>query len=293
MTRGETIKNHMTREGAASSSPATVDVLIKPSRGWAPLRLRELWEHRELLYFLAWRDIKIRYKQTTLGVAWAVLQPLLTMLLFWGLFGRLAGIKSDGIPYPVFALAALVLWTFFSGAITNSGNSLVGSSNLITKVYFPRMIIPMAAVGAGLLDLMVSFPILVVLDFYYGFSLRWTILLAPVLVLLTMLLAVGVGMWLSALNVKYRDVRFALPFVVQLWMFASPIIYPASMLPQRWHWLIRLNPLTGIIENFRAALFGRKFDWAALGVSVAVTTAVLVYSAYAFRRVEKSFADIV
>jgi len=292
MMKGEAIKSRMSSAGVAPAAEAK-EVLIEPARGWPSLRLSELWKFRELLGFLAWRDIKIRYKQTLIGVAWVVLQPLLTMLMFWFLFGRLAGIKSDGIPYPIFAFTALLLWTFFSNAVTTSSNSLVGSSHLITKVYFPRMIIPMAAVGAGLLDLLISFPLLVALSFSYGAKLSWTVLLVPVLVLLTMLLALSVGTWLSALNVKYRDVRFALPFVVQLWMFASPIIYPSSMLPGKWRWLLRLNPLTGIIEAFRACLFGRELDWAGLGVSSIITIAALVYSAYAFRRVERSFADII
>jgi lipopolysaccharide transport system permease protein len=277
----------------AAASVTLNEVLIEPSRGWPSLKLKELWEYRELLYFLAWRDIKLRYKQTALGVAWAVLQPLSTMLLFWLLFGRLAGIKSDGIPYPIFAFSALMFWTFFANAITNSSNSLVGNSHLITKVYFPRMIIPIAAVGAGLLDLLISFPLLVVMGIYYSIDLRWTILMVPVLVLMTVFLAVGVGMLLSALNVKYRDVRHALPFVVQLWLFATPIIYPTSMLPERWRWLLRLNPLTGIIEAFRASLFGGELDWAALGISASLTIALLLYSVYSFRRVEKRFADIV
>jgi lipopolysaccharide transport system permease protein len=292
MMKGEAIKSRMAPAGVATAAPSP-DVLIEPARGWPSLKLKELWEYRELLYFLAWRDVKIRYKQTVLGVAWAILQPVLTMLMFWVLFGRLAGIKSDGIPYPIFAFTALLLWSFFSNAVTTSSNSLVGSSNLITKVYFPRMVIPMASVGAGLLDLFISFPLLVVLGLYYGVALSWTVLMVPVIVLLTVLLAVGVGMWLSALNVKYRDVRFAVPFVVQLWLFASPIIYPSSMLPGGWRWLLRLNPLTGIIEGFRASLFGRQFDWTALGLSAAITVGILVYSAYAFRRVERSFADIV
>lgn len=277
----------------ATASGGNRDVLIEPTRGWSALKLRELWEYRELLYFLAWRDIKIRYRQAALGIAWAILQPLLTMILFSFLFGRLAGIKSDGIPYPIFALSGVLLWTFFSNAVTNSSNSLVGSSHLITKVYFPRMIIPIAAVGAGLLDLIVSFPLLVALAFYYSVDLRWTVLMMPVVVLLTLLLAASVGMWLSALNVRYRDVRFAVPFAVQLWMFASPIIYPSSMLPGTWRWLLRLNPLTGIIEAFRASLFGARFDWAALSISAIITISLLIYSAYAFRRVERSFADIV
>jgi lipopolysaccharide transport system permease protein len=292
MTSGEAIKSRIKAAGARPSLPGR-EVLVEPSRGWPSLRVRELWEFRELLYFLAWRDVKIRYRQTVLGVAWAILQPLLTTIMFWLLFGRLAGIKSDGIPYPVFAFAALMLWSFFSNAVTASSNSLVGSSNLITKVYFPRMIIPIAAVGAGLIDLIITLPLLVVMSLYYGVVLRWTISIVPVLILLTTLLAVGVGIGLSALNVRYRDVRFALPFVVQLWMFASPIIYPASMLPTRWRWLWRFNPLAGIIENFRAALFGRQFDWVALAVSALITMGVLVYSAFAFRRVEKSFADII
>lgn len=292
MIGGEAIQSRIAPAGAPAPAPVD-EVLIEASSGWARLKPGELWEFRELFYFLAWRDIKIRYKQTALGVAWAVLQPLLTMLLFWLLFGRLAGIKSDGIPYPIFAFSALLVWTFFSNAVTHSSNSLTGSSHLITKVYFPRMIIPMAAVAGGLLDLILSLPLLVVLALLYGVQFGLTALMVPVLIILTMLLASGVGIWLSALNVKYRDVRFALPFAIQLWMFASPIIYPSSLLPRQLRWLIRLNPLTGIIENFRAAFFGRPFDWSALALSAVITISVLTYSAYAFRRVEKSFADII
>ena len=273
--------------------PSNPLVVIEPSRSWASLNLRDLWAYRELLYFLTWRDVKVRYKQTMLGAAWAILQPLFAMLIFTLLFGRLAGIKSDDIPYPIFAFSALLLWTFFSNAIINSSNSLVGSANLITKVYFPRMIIPAAAVSAGLVDLLIGFPLLIVLALYYGVNLSWTILILPLLILLTTLLAIGVGLWLSALNVKYRDVRFALPFLVQLWMFASPIIYPSSMLPEKWRWVLWLNPLTGIIENFRASLFGRQFNWWALGISFLMTFVLLLYSIYAFRRMESSFADIV
>lgn len=275
------------------SLPENPLVVIEPARAWAALNLRDLWAYRELLYFLTWRDVKVRYKQTALGAAWAILQPLFAMLIFTLLFGRLAGVPSDNVPYPIFAFSALLLWTFFSNAITASGNSLVGSANLITKVYFPRMIIPAAAVSAGLIDLLVGFPLLIIMAFYYGVHLSWSLLLLPVLILLTTVLAVGVGLWLSALNVKYRDVRFALPFLVQLWMFASPIIYPASMLPEKWRWVLRLNPLTGIIENFRAALFSRPFDWTGLGISTAITILLLIYSLYSFRRMEKSFADIV
>jgi len=282
---------------AAGQSDSEIEqplIKIRPAKGWVALRLRDLWAYRELLYFLTWRDIKVRYKQTLLGVAWAVIQPLATMLLFTLFFGKLAKVPSDGIPYPIFAYAGLLPWTFFSNAVTGSGNSLVGSSNLITKVYFPRMIIPGAAVTAGLVDFAIAFVILIALMVYYGVSLTVNLFALPLLVVLTALLALGVGMWLSALNVKYRDVRYALPFLIQLWMFASPIIYPASMMPQKWRWVLWLNPLSAIIEGYRAALLGRTaFPWSALALSGLITLAVLVYSAYSFRRMERTFADIV
>ncbi len=278
---------------APAALPEQPLVVIEPNKAWSALDLRDLWAYRELLYFLTWRDVKVRYKQTELGIAWAIIQPLFTMLVFTLFFGRLAGVPSDNVPYPVFAYAGLLAWTFFANAITNSGNSLVGSANLITKVYFPRMIIPGAAVAAGLVDFAIAFVILVVLMIYYGIMVTWGILMFPVVVLLTTLLALGVGMWLSALNVKYRDVRFALPFLVQLWMFVSPVIYPASFLPARFRWLLWLNPMTGIIEGYRSALFGRAFNWIALAVSAGITLILLVYASYSFRRMEKTFADIV
>lgn len=281
------------------SAPESVDlpaeplVVIAPSGRWGVFNLRDLWSYRELLYFLIWRDVKVRYKQTALGVAWAIIQPLFTMLIFSLFFGRLAGVPSDNIPYPLFAYAGLLPWTFFANAVSNSGNSLVGSANLITKVYFPRMIIPAAAVGAGLVDLGISFVVLVPLMFYYRVTVTWNLLMLPVFVALTAVLALGVGMWLSALNVKYRDVRFALPFLVQLWMFISPVIYPTSFLPQKYHLLFALNPMTGVIEGYRSALFGHAFNWKALAVATSLTVAVLVYASFSFRRMEKSFADIV
>ncbi len=268
-------------------------VVIEPSKSWVALNLRDLWQYRDLLYILTMRDIKVRYKQTLLGAAWAIIQPLFTMLIFTLFFGKLAGMPSDGIPYPIFAYAGLLPWTFFSNAVTNSGNSLVGNSNLITKIYFPRMIIPMASVASGLLDFVIAFGLLVVLMFYYGVGLSINLLILPVLLVLTSLLAIGVGMWMSALNVKYRDVRYALPFLVQLGMFASPIIYPLSLVPEKWRWLMALNPLAGQIEAYRSAFFGKPFDWLSLGVSAVLTFAVLIYSAYNFRRMEKSFADII
>lgn len=268
-------------------------VSIRPGGKWAALNLRDLWSYRELLYFLTWRDVKVRYKQTLLGAAWAIIQPLFAMAIFTLFFGRLAGVPSDGFPYPIFAYAGLLPWMFFSNAVTNSGNSLVGSTNLITKVYFPRMIIPAAAVGAGLIDFAMALLILVALLIYYGVAVTLNLLMFPVLVALTMLLALGVGMLMAGLNVKYRDVRHALPFVIQLWMFATPIVYPASLVPAKWRLVYALNPLTGIIEGYRCSLFGARFDGAALGTSAAITLAILIYSAYSFRRMEKTFADLV
>jgi lipopolysaccharide transport system permease protein len=269
-------------------------VRIRPGKSWAVVDFRELWAHRELFYFLVWRDLKVRYKQTVLGVAWAIIQPLFTMLIFTLFFGRLAGVPSDGVPYPVFVYAGLLLWTFFSNAVTASGNSLVGNSNLLSKVYFPRLFIPSATVGAALVDLSIAFVILVGLMIYYSVAVTWSILMLPVLVLLTTLLAVAIGTWLSALNVKYRDIRFALPFLIQVWMFVSPIIYPPSFVPEKWRWVLALNPLTGIIDSFRVSLFGhQQFNWGMLAVSTVMTLALLAYAAYVFWRMEENFADIV
>lgn len=259
----------------------------------AGLHLRELWAYRELLYFLAWRDIKIRYKQTLLGAAWAIIQPLFAMLLFTLVFGKLTQMPSDGIPYPLFAYAGLLPWTFFANAVTNSGNSLVGSTSLITKVFFPRVIIPAAAVAAGLLDFFIAFLLLIPLLIYYRMSVKWSLLMLPLFVILATLLALGVGMLMSALNVRYRDVRYALPFLMQLWLFASPVIYPSSIIPEQWRWVLLLNPVTGIIEGFRASLFGTNFDWTAILLSTVITLFLVACSAYLFRRVEDSFADII
>ena len=275
------------------SLPEKPLVIIESGKSSVALNLGEMWSFRELLYFLTWRDVKVRYKQTLLGVAWAVIQPLLTTLIFTLFFGKLAGVPSDNIPYPIFAYTGLLLWTFFANSLTNSGNSLVGSSNLITKIYFPRMVIPGAAVGAALVDFVMAFLILLGLMLYYGVAISWSIVLLPVPIVLTILLAVGVGMWMSALNVKYRDIRYALPFLIQIWMFASPIIYPLSLVPQKWRWAMALNPLTGIIENFRALLFGRALDWPLLALSTVITLSFLVYAAYDFRRMERTFADII
>ena len=289
----------MTQEATAVQAISGADLLseplvrIRPAASWVPLNFKQVWSYRELLYFLMWRDVKVRYKQTVLGAAWAIIQPLFTMLIFTLFFGRLAGVPSDNVPYPVFVYAGLLIWTFFSNALTNSGNSLVGNQNLLTKVYFPRIIIPGATVGAGLVDLAISFLVLIGLMIYYDVGLTWGILLVPVILIFTTILALGVGMWTSALNVKYRDIRFALPFAIQLWMFLSPIIYPSTFVPAKWRWLLTLNPLTGLIDGFRAALFAQRINWATLAISIAITLAILVYAAYVFRRMERSFADIV
>jgi lipopolysaccharide transport system permease protein len=265
-------------------------VVVTARKSWAGVNLRDMWTYRELLYFLTWRDVKVRYKQTALGAAWALLQPLLLMLIFTFFFARLAGLDSGRVPYPLFAYAGLLPWTFFANAVANGGNSLVGSTNLITKVYFPRMFIPAAAVGAGLVDLAIAFGLLVVLMIYYGMGLHGGLALLPLMVVLTTLLALGVGMLMSAINVKYRDVRYALPFMIQVWMFASPVIYAV---PERWRWLLALNPMTGIIEGFRAALFGQPLDALTLALSVAITIVLLVCSALVFTRMEKGFADVI
>ena len=273
--------------------PAEPLVVIQPSKRLSLLNLKDIWAYRELLFFLTWRDVKVRYKQTALGAAWAILQPLFMMIIFTIFFGRLAGVASAGIPYPLFALAGLVPWTFFANAITASGNSLVGSANLITKVYFPRLIVPAAAMLAGLVDFLLAFMMLVLMMFYYRVTVTVQILFLPVLILLTALFSLGVGTWMSALNVKYRDVRFALPFLIQLWLFVSSVILPSTSIPQKWRWLLMLNPMSGIIEGYRAALFGLPFDWPALGIASALTIVVLLYAIYAFGRVERSFADII
>lgn len=257
------------------------------------LGLTEFWRYRELLYFLTWRDVKLRYKQTLLGAAWAIIQPLFAMLLFTLVFAGLARIPSDNIPYPLFAYAGLLPWTFFANAITGSANSLVGSANLVTKVYFPRLIIPAAPVLAGLVDLAIAFLLLIPLLIHYRVSITWQLLVLPLFIVWATLLAFGVGTLMAALNVRYRDIRYALPFLIQLWLFASPVIYPFSLVPARWRWVGMLNPMTGIIEGFRSALFGLPFDWTAIAVSIMVSLLIAVLSVFYFRRVEDNFADII
>lgn len=279
---------------ARHAPPNAKPLFIRESRqSLAGMNLRELWRYHELLYFLAWRDVKVRYKQTLLGVAWAVIQPLSTMLILTFFFGRLIGPKTAGVPYPLFAYAGLMLWTFFSNTTINSSNSLVANNSLITKVYFPRILIPVAAVVAGLVDLFFAFVVLLGLIAWFGVRPAWGILLIPLPVLLLFLLALSVGVWMAALNIKYRDVRHAFPFLAQLSLFVSPIIFPSDVVEGRWRAALMLNPLTGIIENFRAAVCGTEFNWPSLMISATVTLALLVYSSYKFQKTEQSFADII
>jgi lipopolysaccharide transport system permease protein len=255
--------------------------------------LRELWAHRDLFYFLAWRDVKVRYQQTVLGAAWAILQPLISMVVFTMIFGRLARVPSEGVPYAIFSYAGLLAWNFFSTAVTNGSNSLIGSSNIITKVYFPRVIVPAAAVGASLVDIAIASLMLFAIMPFYGIGFHASLFMLIPLVALTALAAAAFAIWTSALNVKYRDIRYALPFAIQIMMFLTPVIYPVNLLPVRWQWVLRLNPLSGIIEGFRDAIFGRAFNWTGLGASAAVTLLLLVASIWIFRRMEQEFADVI
>jgi lipopolysaccharide transport system permease protein len=256
--------------------------------------LKDLWEYRELLYFLVWRDVKVRYKQTVLGAAWAIIQPFFTMVVFSIFFGRLAKIPSDGIPYPIFAYCALLPWQLFAHALTESGNSLVASQNLITKVYFPRLVIPLSAVLAGIVDFGIAFVVLLGMMAYYGITPTVAVATLPLFLLLALGTALGVGLWLSALNVQYRDVRHTIPFLAQFWLFATPVVYPASLVPEFWRPLFGLNPMAGVVEGFRWALLGTaQSPGPLLAVSVAVVFALLVGGLYYFRRMEKTFADVV
>lgn len=279
---------------SASDTPELPVTHIRPSRGWIALNLRELWRYRELVFFLSWRDIKVRYKQTALGVAWAVLQPVFTMIVFSLFFGRLAGIPSGGAPYPVFAFCALLPWQLFAFSLTESSNSLVANQRLITKVYFPRLVIPISAVVASLVDFVIAFVVLVLLLAYYRIAPTTAIWTLPLFVLLAISLALGMGLWLSALNVRYRDVRYTLPFLTQVWLIATPIAYPSSLVPERWRPLYGMNPMAGVVEGFRWALLDTgERPGPILGVSTVVTILILVTGLHYFRRMERTFADTV
>jgi lipopolysaccharide transport system permease protein len=268
--------------------------VIKPSKGWVSIRLRDLWEYRELLYFLTWRDIKVRYKQTALGALWAIIQPFFTMVVFSLFFGRLAKVPSDDIPYPIFAFAALVPWTFFANGLSQSSNSLVGSTDLITKVYFPRLIIPVSSVLSGFIDFAIAFIVFMAMAFYYGIYPALSIILLPFLLLLGLITALGAGLWLSALNVKFRDVRYTIPFLTQFWLFATPIAYPSSLLSEPWRTIYGINPMVGVVEGFRWALLGTDTaPGAIIFVSALVALGLLIGGVFYFKRMERSFADII
>lgn len=269
-------------------------IIIRPSRRFVPLSLRDVWDYRELLVFLVWRDIKVRYKQTALGAGWAVIQPFMMMVVFSIFLGHLAKVPSDGVPYPLFVFAGLVPWTFFAQALGGASNSLVGNANLISKVYFPRLIMPFSTAASFLVDLLIALGLLGAIMAWYGRAPTVQILLLPVLVLLALVAALAVGIWLSALNVRYRDVRYAVPFLVQLWMFATPVAYAASLVPDRWRWVYAINPMTGVVEGFRWALIDTgSAPGLVLVVSAAATVALLVSGLFYFRRVERTFADVI
>lgn len=267
--------------------------VIRPPRLWPLLDLRETWMYRDLARVLAARDIKIRYKQTVLGALWAVLQPIITMVVFSLVFGGLAKIPSEGYPYPIFVYAALLPWTFFANAVTTSGTSLLSATQMVTKVYFPRLLIPISSIGSGLLDFAIATVVLLFLMVYYQVSWTLQLLAAPLLLVGVVMTIVGVGSWLAAVTVTYRDFRFVTPFLIQTWMFVTPVIYPTDLVPGRWQWLLLLNPMTGYIDGFRSAFLGKPFDWSSLGFSFAVSSVVLVAGLVYFGRAERRFADVI
>jgi lipopolysaccharide transport system permease protein len=286
-------KSRKNRHDAASSHEAPVTI-IQPSKGWISLKLGDLWEYRELLYFLTWRDIKVRYKQTVLGAAWAIIQPFFTMVVFSLFFGKLAKMPSDDIPYPIFSYAALVPWTFFANGLSQSSTSLVASANLIKKVYFPRLVVPISSVISGAVDFVLAFVVLLGMMLYFGIVPTGNIVWLPLLLLLALVTSLGVGLWLTAMNVQFRDVRYAVPFLVQAWMFATPIAYPSSLLDEPWRTLYGINPMAGVVEGFRWALLGTETAPGPIViVSALVAVGLLVSGAFYFRRMEKTFADVV
>jgi lipopolysaccharide transport system permease protein len=285
-----------TRVGSAEEAAPLAGLahaVLKPEAAGVQLNLADLWAYRELLYFLTWRDIKVRYKQTLMGIAWVVIQPLMTMIIFTLVFTRFVKVDEGDIPYPLFAYAGLLLWTFFSVSVTSGTHSLISNTSLVTKVYFPRAFIPAAAVAAGLLDLSVAAVPLLGLALYYRVHVTWGLLLLPVFVLLGAMLALSVGMAASAMTVRYRDLRHALPFLLQLWMFASPVLYPVRLVGERWRWVLAANPMTGVLEGFRAALTGTPFDWPLVAVPLAAAPVLVGIAFYVFRRLEDTFADVI
>jgi lipopolysaccharide transport system permease protein len=279
-----------TADSGVDDAPVT---LIEPKRGWMAINFRELWDYYELLYFLVWRDIKVRYKQTVLGAAWAVIQPLLSMAIFSIIFGHFAKIPSDGVPYPIFVYAGLLPWTFFANAVGSSSVSVIGQANIIKKIYFPRLYIPIASIGVGLVDFAVSFLVYVGIMLWYMHLPGLSVLLLPVLLLLTVMLAAGVGLLLASVTVVYRDFRHVIPFMMQAWMYATPVVYPVAILPEKYRWVMALNPMAGVIGGFRSSLLDQPIDWLSLGISGVIATGLFAFGLYNFRRAERRFADIV
>jgi lipopolysaccharide transport system permease protein len=292
-TEMKPVQTETVSTGARRASDVPV-IRIQPSRGWIALKLTELWEYRELIYFLVWRDVKVRYKQTVLGVAWAIIQPVATMVIFSLFFGRLAKIPSDGVPYPIFNLVGLVPWNLFSNGLSHVSNSLVDSSNLIKKVYFPRLAVPIGALLSGIVDFALTFVLLLIMMFHYGLRPTSNVLFFPLFILLALVTCLGAGLWLSALNVQYRDVRYVVPFMIQLWLFATPIVYPSSLLAEPWRTIYGINPMVGVIEGSRWALLGTKTGpGPMIVVSSLAAIALLISGAFFFRKTERTFADIV
>lgn len=269
------------------------EIVIRPQQGWANLNVAELWAYRDLWLAMIARDVRIRYKQTVLGVGWAVIQPVVTMLIFSLIFGRLAKIPSDGVPYPVFVFSGLLAWNLFSTAVSSAGNSMVGAASLVTKVYFPRMIVPLSSMGVACVDFLVACIVLLFMMLVFGVSLSWQILLLPIWILGLLVSATGVGLWLSAVTVTYRDFRFVIPFMVQIWMYLTPVVYPVSFIPERWQWLMYLNPLNGWISGVRSAFLGQPIDWLAIVFSVVWAVALLFCGVRYFSKAERWFADVI
>ncbi len=270
-------------------------VIIKPSKGWVGLNLKDLWVYRELVYFLTWRDIKVRYKQSVLGILWAILKPFMTMVVFTIFFGNLAKIPSDGVPYPIFSYTAILPWELFASALVVASRSMVGSGNMISKIYFPRMIVPLSSVMSSVVDFFIGFVILIGMMLFYHITPTINILWLPLLILLTLVSALGVGFWTSALMVRYRDVGYLMPFVTELWKFLTPVVYPASMIPEKWRLLYALNPMTGVVEGFRYALLGttQSVSLPMVLISAGIAVLILITGLFYFRRMEKQFADMI
>ncbi len=275
------------------SADSIPTITIRPLQGWIPINFGDLWLYRELLYFLTWREIKVRYKQTALGFAWAIIQPLFMMIVFTLFFGTLAKIPSEGIPYPLFNYAALLPWTLFAEGITRSSNSLVQDANLVKKVYFPRLVMPLSGILSPLVDFAIASTILIGMMFYFGFPPTIRILWLPAFILLALMTSVGVGLWLSAINVRYRDVRYVIPFLIQFWLFASPVVYSSTLLPERYQIIYGINPMAGVIEGFRWALLGTEAPGSLIAISVIIVVVLLISGAFYFRRSEKAFADVI